>query len=189
MSDKVFTKKMTLSICLIILCLCALSISAGAYFTDSKNSQAKTFSTATFVLNVDTRVITDTTTTPVTLAPDPVAADSAEHTYTLAANANGYKATISIDSAKTSTNKSGYCRIEIYKNNTKIATYCTEQIAKNNSSVPAYSKSVTIKSDVDITVKFIPLWGTYSGTYGTALADGATITIAGDTVTPTPVNP
>ena len=55
MSDKVFTKKMTLSICLILLCLCALSISAGAFFTDSKNSQAKTFSTATFDLTITSK--------------------------------------------------------------------------------------------------------------------------------------
>lgn len=182
---------MTLSICLIILCLCALSISAGAFFSDTARSAAKTYSTATFVLDVEAKEITDATTSPVTLsatAVDPI--DATSHTYSLPVCANGYKATVSINSDKTSTTKSGYCRIEIYKNNTKIATYCTEQIAKNNSSVSAFSKSVTIITDADITVKFIPLWGTYSGTtYGTALADGATITIAGDTVTPTPVNP
>ena len=182
---------MTLSICLIILCLCALSISAGAFFSDTARSAAKTYSTATFVLDVEAKEITDATTSPVTLsatAVDPI--DATSHTYSLPVCANGYKATVSINSDKTSTTKSGYCRIEIYdSNDALIATYCTEQIAKNNSSVPAFRKSVTIVSDAAISVKFIPLWGTYSGTtYGNAIADDATITVYQCAVTVSPSN-
>ena len=179
MSEKVFTKKMTLSICLIILCLCAISISAGAFFSDTANSNSKTFSTATFDLTITPTEITNSTTTPVTLAPDPVEPQAnAYNTYQLDQNKE-YNIVISIKNDITATT-SGYCKIEVYSGtNTTPVVYYTKQIAIADSSDGnniKTTRSFTLQTkDEDVTVKFIPLWGTYSGT--DALADNAVIEI------------
>ena len=184
MSDKVFTKKMTLSICLIILCLCALSISAGAFFSDTAKTGAKTFSTATYDLTIAaTKQVTDTdpaATAIVTVEPN--TADP--HIYTLDIlpepdKDEGYSVKVSIKEGITATS-SGYCKIVITdKTDTSITygTYYTKQIAiaEHASADIKTFRQLKIKTEKDIVVTFIPLWGTYSG--DDALADGAVITI------------
>ena len=179
MSDKVFTKKMTLSICLIILCLCALSISAGAYFSDSKNSQTKTFSTATF----DLTIVSKHTVSAAEETIDPTTSDS--HIYSLEYNdtdstANGYNVTVrfnDVDATAVQT-ASGYCKIVI-SDGTNTYNYYTKQIAradKNDVDIKTL-RNLKIIIDRDVTVTFIPLWGTYANTNGNALEDNAEITI------------
>ena len=184
MSEKVFTKKMTLSICLILLCLCALSISAGAFFSDTAKSNTKTFSTATFDLTITPTEITDGTTTPVTLAPDSVEPQAnAYNTYQLAQNTD-YNIVISIKNGITATT-SGYCKIEVYSGtNTTPVAYYTKQIAVANSTDGKITttRSFTLKtSSEDVTVKFIPLWGTYSG--DNPLEDNVTVTLTANSGT------
>lgn len=191
MSDKVFTKKMTLSICLIILCLCALSISAGAFFSDSAKTGAKTFSTATYDLTItatkQVTTVTDNTVDPpaTSIATETVAPNTADpHIYTLNIlpdldKDNGYTVMVSIKEGITATS-SGYCKIIIAdKENpsTIYGTYYTKQIAiaEHASADIKKFRQMKIKTENEITVTFIPLWGTYSG--NDALADGAVITI------------
>ncbi|MBR5943135.1 MAG: hypothetical protein IKZ81_07335 [Clostridia bacterium] len=184
MSDKVFTKKMTLSICLIILCLCALSISAGAYFTDSKNSQAKTFSTATYDLTITpVHTVTDNTTSPATTENKTVEATT-KYVYDLAysntdPDSNTYDVTVAFDATKATAAEraSGYAKIVINDANGVIATYYTKQIARadwNEKDIKT-QRSYKLVIDRNVTVTFIPLWGTYSGANGAALADGDTM--------------
>ena len=158
MSDKVFTKKMTLSICLIILCLCALSISAGAFFSDSAKTGAKTFSTATYDLTItatkQVTTVTDNTIDPpaTSIATETVAPDTADpHIYTLNIlpdldKDEGYTVKASIKEGITATS-SGYCKIIITdKDNpsTIYGTYYTKQIAK------AEHASADIKKFLDL---------------------------------------
>lgn len=179
MSDKVFTKKMTLSICLILLCLCALSISAGAFFTDSKNSQAKTFSTATFDLTIASKhsVLEYPNEPSNTTRKDETIGPTIDTTYRLTynendADSNVYNVTIAIKASSTITTSSGYCKIIITdpnNQNSVLGTYYTRQIGISDSTDAEHTVRTrryinidlkTIKKSVDVT--FIPLWGTYS---------------------------
>ena len=208
MSDKVFTKKMTLSICLIILCLCALSISAGAFFSDTARSAAKTYSTATYDLTIMPTEIIDSTTTPVTLASNPVepqatddstspatvtnptvAATTADpHIYELtiqpiqADREAGYSVRIQIKTGITATS-SGYCKIVIKDKanpETVLGTYYSKQIAIANASNADITtlRDLKIITEKEVIVEFIPLWGTYSG--NDALANNKIIKVAAD---------
>ena len=210
MSDKVFTKKMTLSICLILLCLCALSISAGAFFSDT-TSLNKTYSTAAYDLTITaTKQVTtlaDPAAEPLveqtTVVPDaPVFPDPSEpHKYTLTvlpdtkAEAEGslsdreagYSVNIAIDSDATTATTSGYCKIVIRDpadpDNIILGCYYTGQIARGTyeaASVIQNKRDIKIVTEKEVLVTFIPLWGTYSGVNGDALADNATIAISSD---------
>lgn len=191
MSDKVFTKKMTLSICLIILCLCALSISAGAFFSDTSKSNAKTFSTATYDLTITaTKQVTtvdDSDPLNVTVTPDVAVAPTTEdkHIYVLTVLPNddkdaGYAVDIRIKDGITATS-SGYCKIVI-KNDTGdvLKTLYSKPIARgtfeNGAEIQNFRK-ITIKTDREIRVEFIPLWGTYSGSGGAAINPNAVINV------------
>ena len=187
MSDKVFTKKMTMSICLILLCLCALSISAGAFFIESKNSTAKSFTSATYDLKITSKhtVITDNTTNPVTTQEQTVA-QTADKIYTLAydsadVDANGYNVTVQFDSTARSetavSTASGYCKIIITDGNDTVGTFYTKQIGRADTGD---GKVKTLRGyeliiNRDVTVTFIQLWGTYA--HDDALADGSVITV------------
>ena len=194
MSEKVFTKKMTLSICLILLCLCALSISAGAFFSDTAKSNTKTFSTATYDLTitatkqVTTLDSTDPQNPTQVVTPNvpvvPTASDS--HIYELevlpdADKSEGYSVKIQIKQGISATS-SGYCKIVIEDKanpSTVYGTYYTKQIAIAEHADPQVDittlRNIVIKTEKNIVVKFIPLWGTYSG--DDALADNAVIEI------------
>ena len=193
MSDKVFTKKMTMSICLILLCLCALSISAGAFFSDTSKSNTKTFTTATYDLTIKAtkqETTLDSTDpqnpTPVVTPNVPVVPTADDiHTYELevlaetADNNEGYSVEVKIKDGITATS-SGYCKIVIVDKNDSTVTfgpYYTKQIAVADYASADITKSRDLKivTERDVIVKFIPLWGTYSG--NDALLDGATITI------------
>ena len=183
MSEKVFTKKMTLSICLILLCLCALSISAGAFFSDTAKSNTKTFSTATYDLTITaTKQVTANSTTT-----ESVAATVADpHIYELTVlpdpdKAEGYSVKIQIKDGITAST-SGYCKIVIKSEDgtETLGTFYSKQIARGTyeaGNVIQNSRSLKIKTDRVITVEFIPLWGTYSGTNTNALDDNAVIEI------------
>ncbi|MBQ9557848.1 MAG: hypothetical protein IJU94_04495 [Clostridia bacterium] len=205
MSDKVFTKKITMSICLILLCLCALSISAGAFFSDT-SSLNKTYSTATYDLTITaTKQVTtlaDSTANPPvteTVVPDAsVSPDPSEpHKYTLTVLPDtkaegegslsdkevGYSVNIAIKDGVTATSASGYCKIVItYEPENAdpvVSTYYSKQIAVANHADAdiTTSRSLKIVADVPLTVEFIPLWGTYSGVNGDPLNVGDTISI------------
>ena len=211
MSDKVFTKKMTMSICLILLCLCALSISAGAFFSDT-SSLNKTYSTATYDLTITaTKQVTtlaDSTANPPvteTVVPDAsVSPDPFEpHKYTLTVLPDtkaegegslsdkevGYSVNIAIKDGVTATSASGYCKIVItYEPENAdpvVWTYYSKQIAVANHADAdiTTSRSLKIVADVPLTVEFIPLWGTYSGVNGEAIANDSVITVSLDNVT------
>ncbi|MBQ6553369.1 MAG: hypothetical protein IJL83_07145 [Clostridia bacterium] len=183
MSDKVFTKKMTLSICLIILCLCALSISAGAFFSDTSKSNAKTFSTATYDLTITaTKQVTENSTT-TTESVTATAADPHIYEFTIlpdADKAEGYSVRLQIKTGITATS-SGYCKIVIKDKETPttvLGTYYSKQIAKANAANADITtlRDIKIITEKAIIVEFIPLWGTYSG--NDALANNKIINVA-----------
>ena len=192
MSEKVFTKKMTLSICLIILCLCALSISAGAFFSDTSKSNVKTYSTATYDLTIT--ATKQVTTLDENDPPQVVSVNSADtvnptasdpHIYELALQPvqadreAGYSVTIQIKDGITAS-ASGYCKIVIKDGATTLGTFYTKQIARGTyetGNAIQNSRALTIKTERAITVEFIPLWGTYSGSNGNAINDAAVITV------------
>ena len=119
---------------------------------------------------------------------DPVAATTADpHIYELTVlpvqvdNDEGYSVRIQIKDGITAS-ASGYCKIVIKSEDgsTTLGTFYSKQIARGtyeSGNVIQNSRSLKIKTDRAITVEFIPLWGTYSGSNGAAINDAAVITV------------
>lgn len=172
MSEKVFTKKMTLSICLIILCLCALSISAGAFFYDTSKSNTKTYSTATYDLTITATKQETEGDPPAATTKTVTATTSDPHIYELevlpdADKSEGYSVKIQIKQGITATS-SGYCKIVIKDKanpSTVLGRYYSKQIAiaEHTDSDITTLRNIKILTEKDLIVEFIPLWGTYSG--------------------------
>ena len=173
-----------------------MSISAGAFFIDSQNSLTKSYSSATFDLTITpVHTVTDNTTSPATTENKTVETTT-KYVYDLAysdtdSDSNTYDVTVAFDATKATAvqTSSGYCKMVFYDGDTVIGTFYTKQIARGDGTDVSIQRGYTIVINRNVRIKFIPLWGTYSGgNNNPAIADGSTITIpaAGDATVTAP---
>lgn len=138
--DKVILTRLTFSVCVIVICLFAMSISAYAYFSHSFTTAPSVISSANFGINVSIENLDDDT--------DTVEVRQVSAMTRSADLRAGCTYSITIERTGTS---SGYCTVSA--ENCEISKYFTEQIGDNPITF-----TVTLTSDA--TVDFSANWGT-----------------------------
>ena len=139
-SDKVMLTRLTFSVCVIVVCLFAMSISAYAYFSHSFTSAPNTIASANFAINVSVENLDDDTDTVEVIQTSAMthSADlKAGRTYRITIEKNG--------------EASGFCTVSA--KNCKIPKYFTEQMDSD-------SITFTLTLTSDATVEFSANWGT-----------------------------
>ena len=150
LTEKVFARRIAVGIASIIFCMCAMGISAYAFFTSNITSAENTITAATYDVNVEIK------NADVVLTQE---SDVSDVIYKLESNATAYEVKLKA----TGDASVGYCKIEVWsgdviENNALIATYYTRPLAPSENEM-----TFNIQCNQNAVIKFTPNWGSFSG--------------------------
>lgn len=150
LTEKVFVRRIAVGIASIIFCMCAMGISAYAFFTSNITSAENTITAATYDVNVEIK------NADIVLTQE---SDASDVIYKLESNATAYEVKLKA----TGDASVGYCKIEVWsgdviENNALIATYYTRPLAPSENEM-----TFNIQCNQNAVIKFTPNWGSFSG--------------------------
>jgi len=150
LTEKVFARRIAVGIASIIFCMCAMGISAYAFFTSNITSAENTITAATYDVNVEIKNADEVLTQE---------SDVSDVIYKLESNATAYEVKLKA----TGDASVGYCKIEVWsgdviENNALIATYYTRPLAPSENEM-----TFNIQCNQNAVIKFTPNWGSFSG--------------------------
>ena len=175
MSDRVFMRKLTTSILVIVLAMCGLTFSAWAMFSEGIPNVTQTVEAAHFTVTHSVAVYG--TAQPVNLKNGGVLA-AGEYTVTLTASGN----------AQNEANRSGYCKI-LLKGAASVEKALYSKQLKVAGEEADGKQTFTLELKEATTVTFITSWATCTVDDRLRLIDGATVTYGQEPVLTTASNP
>ena len=172
MSDRVFMRKLTTSILVIVLAMCGLTFSAWAMFSEGIPNVTQTVEAAHFTV---THSVADGTKQPVNLKNGGVLA-AGKYTVTLTASGN----------AQNEANRSGYCKI-LLKGAASVEKALYSKQLKVAGEGADGKQTFKLELKEATTVTFITSWATC--TVDNRLTDDATVTYGQEPVLTAASNP